>query len=134
MDELGRRIARYRQEAGLTQKQLAALVGRSESWLSQVERGTRAIDRLSVREVLAAALEVPLDELFPPPQGRFNRRELLSAMREVPPVTIRGVVSASIGDVLMLRLNTPVERMLPKGLPVTVTLHADKGGSNDDRR
>ena len=37
----GQRIARARQRRGLSQAVLAGLVGRSESWLSQVERGVR---------------------------------------------------------------------------------------------
>ena len=37
--ENGQRIARARRRRGLSQAALAGLVGRSESWLSQVERG-----------------------------------------------------------------------------------------------
>jgi ribosome-binding protein aMBF1 (putative translation factor) len=42
----GERIAVYRRRRGLSQAALAGLVGRSESWLSQVERGIRSVDRL----------------------------------------------------------------------------------------
>jgi transcriptional regulator with XRE-family HTH domain len=45
---VGERIAAYRRRRGLSQAALAGLVGRSESWLSQVERGVRSVDRLSV--------------------------------------------------------------------------------------
>ena len=45
---LGERIAYYRRRRGLSQVKLAGLLGRSESWLSQVERGVRSIDRISV--------------------------------------------------------------------------------------
>ena len=51
MDEstpLGERIAYYRRRRGLSQVKLAGLLGRSESWISQVERGVRSIDRISV--------------------------------------------------------------------------------------
>jgi DNA-binding XRE family transcriptional regulator len=40
----GQRIARARRRRGLSQAVLAGLVGRSESWLSQVERGQRGVD------------------------------------------------------------------------------------------
>ena len=60
---LGRKIAGYRQRRGLSQKEFARLVDRSETWLSQVERGVRRIDRMSVLERLAEALDVPLAEL-----------------------------------------------------------------------
>jgi tetratricopeptide (TPR) repeat protein len=39
------------------------MVDRSVAWVSQVERGVRKVDRMSVLEALAAALEVPLAEL-----------------------------------------------------------------------
>ena len=52
------RIAAYRRRRGLSQAVLAGLVGRSESWLSQVERGVRSVDSLSVILDLAQALKV----------------------------------------------------------------------------
>lgn len=62
---LGERIARRRRQLGLSQVELAALVERSESWVSQVERGAREVDRLTVRAKLAAALQWRLEDLFP---------------------------------------------------------------------
>jgi transcriptional regulator with XRE-family HTH domain len=64
---LGERIAYYRRRRGLSQVKLAGLLGRSESWLSQVERGVRSIDRISVLTQIAAALNVPVTELSPDP-------------------------------------------------------------------
>jgi transcriptional regulator with XRE-family HTH domain len=64
---LGERIAYYRRRRGLSQVKLAGLLGRSESWLSQVERGVRSIDRISVLTEVAAALNVPVTELTPDP-------------------------------------------------------------------
>lgn len=60
---LGARIATYRRRRGLSQAALAGLVGRSESWLSQVERGIRSVDRLSVLLDLARVLHVEVDVL-----------------------------------------------------------------------
>ncbi|TVT23529.1 helix-turn-helix transcriptional regulator [Amycolatopsis acidiphila] len=62
---LGRRVASHRARRGLSQKELGAKISRSESWVSQVERGARRIDRMSVLETLAEALEVPIGELAP---------------------------------------------------------------------
>lgn len=59
----GERIAYHRKRLGLSQVEFAGLIGRSESWVSQVERGVRAIDRLSVLQKVADALSVPADEL-----------------------------------------------------------------------
>jgi transcriptional regulator with XRE-family HTH domain len=59
----GQRIARARRRRGLSQAVLAGLVGRSESWLSQVERGKRGIDSHSVLVRLAEVLRVDIEEI-----------------------------------------------------------------------
>ncbi len=59
----GERIAYHRKRLGLSQVEFAGLIGRSESWVSQVERGVRAVDRLSVLQKVADALSVPVEEL-----------------------------------------------------------------------
>jgi transcriptional regulator with XRE-family HTH domain len=61
---MGERIAAYRRRRGLSQATLAGLVGRSESWLSQVERGIRSIDRLSVLLDLSRVLHVDVEALI----------------------------------------------------------------------
>lgn len=58
---IGQRIAAYRRRRGLSQAALAGLVGRSESWLSQVERGIRSVDRLSVLLDMARVLHVEVE-------------------------------------------------------------------------
>lgn len=60
---LGRKIAAERRRRGLSQPELARMIDRSVAWVSQVERGVRKVDRMSVLETLAAALDVPLSEL-----------------------------------------------------------------------
>ena len=60
---IGERIAIYRNRRGMSQTVLAGLVGRSESWLSQVERGVRGVDRISVLIHMAKALRIELTEL-----------------------------------------------------------------------
>jgi transcriptional regulator with XRE-family HTH domain len=59
----GQRIARARRRRGLSQAVIAGLVGRSESWLSQVERGKRGVDSHSVLVRLAGVLRVDIEEL-----------------------------------------------------------------------
>ena len=62
-ETVGQRIARARRRRGLSQAVLAGLVGRSESWLSQVERGKRGVDSHSVLVRLAEVLRVDIEEL-----------------------------------------------------------------------
>jgi len=57
------RIAIYRRRRGLTQLVLAGLIGRSESWLSQVERGIRPVDRLSVLIDISHILKIDVTDL-----------------------------------------------------------------------
>jgi transcriptional regulator with XRE-family HTH domain len=60
---LGRKVAFFRTRRGLSQRDFGALVDRSETWVSQVERGERRIDRMTVLREVARALEIPLAEL-----------------------------------------------------------------------
>jgi transcriptional regulator with XRE-family HTH domain len=60
---LGRKIAAERRRRGLSQPELARMIDRSVAWVSQVERGVRKVDRMSVLETVADALDVPLAEL-----------------------------------------------------------------------
>ena len=75
---LGRKIAAERRRRGLSQPELARLIGRSVAWVSQVERGVRKVDRMSVLETVAAALEVPLAELA-------AEAPVVAAVTEEPP-------------------------------------------------
>jgi tetratricopeptide (TPR) repeat protein len=54
------------------------MIDRSVAWVSQVERGVRRVDRMSVLEALAAALEVPLAELA-------AEAPVVAAVTEEPP-------------------------------------------------
>lgn len=60
---LGERVAYHRRRQGLSQRELAAELSRSESWVSQVERGARTVDRLSVLQQIADVLGVSVAEL-----------------------------------------------------------------------
>ncbi|MFC7326879.1 helix-turn-helix domain-containing protein [Marinactinospora rubrisoli] len=60
---LGRKIAQNRRRRGLSQREFARLIDRSEAWVSQVERGVRKVDRMSVLETLAEVLDVPVADL-----------------------------------------------------------------------
>ena len=63
MEPTGQRIARARRRRGLSQAALAGLVGRSESWLSQVERGKRGVDSHAVLIRLASVLRIEVAEI-----------------------------------------------------------------------
>src|ERR1700761_2868380 len=60
---VGENVAYHRKRLGLSQVEFAGTIGKSESWVSQVVRGVRGIDRLSVLQVVADALNVSVAEL-----------------------------------------------------------------------
>ncbi|MFF4707965.1 helix-turn-helix domain-containing protein [Streptomyces sp. NPDC001288] len=60
---LGQRIKELRRAAGMSQSDLATAMTRSESWVSQVERGVQPVERLSILQALADALHVSVREL-----------------------------------------------------------------------
>ena len=75
---LGRKIAAERRRRGLSQPELARMIDRSVAWVSQVERGVRKVDRMSVLENVAAALDIPLAELA-------AEAPVVAAVTEEPP-------------------------------------------------
>lgn len=62
---IGRKIAYYRSRKGLSQRDFAPLIKRSEAWVSQVERGVRPVKALDVLERIAQVLDMPVAELAP---------------------------------------------------------------------
>jgi transcriptional regulator with XRE-family HTH domain len=63
---VGARIRWLRKRARLTQAELAALIGRSQAWVSQVESGTMDVDSLVLIQQVARALRChPADFLGP---------------------------------------------------------------------
>lgn len=82
---VGERIAYHRKRLGLSQVEFAGLVGRSESWVSQVERGVRSVDRMSVLQKVADVLSVPVSDLHgnedEPEPGAEERPEAFDMIR-----------------------------------------------------
>ena len=112
---VGERIAIYRRRRGLSQAVLAGLIGRSVSWLSQVERGTRAVDRMSVLIDLSRVLKVDIAELTGQPfalapngglepEGLTDIRRVLMRYTELPAAINPGPSTIDIApDLTQLR-------------------------------
>jgi transcriptional regulator with XRE-family HTH domain len=99
---LGRKIATERRRRGLSQPELARMIDRSVAWVSQVERGVRKVDRMSVLETLATALDVPLAELA-------AEAPVVAAVTEEPPGAsgLRLVLSSAYALRAMLNSRHP---------------------------
>ena len=61
MQLIGKRVKALRKRKGLSQEQLGAMVGFSQSKISKIENGN--CDSLSELKLLAAALGAPIQEL-----------------------------------------------------------------------
>ncbi|WP_328845621.1 helix-turn-helix domain-containing protein [Streptomyces sp. NBC_00258] len=61
----GQRIKELRRAAGMSQADLAAAMRRSESWVSQVERGVQPVERFAIIQALADALGVSTQDVRP---------------------------------------------------------------------
>jgi transcriptional regulator with XRE-family HTH domain len=78
-EPIGRRIAVHRRRRGLSQAAVAGLVGRSESWLSQVERGLRTVDSYTALRDLARVLRVDIGTLAASGEGGDPEKSVRAA-------------------------------------------------------
>lgn len=81
---IGKKIKKYRKEAGLTQKQLAEKIGRKEITIRKYESGERE-PRISIINDICEALNLPIDE-FGEELFEIKRRgeERLEEIRQQP--------------------------------------------------
>jgi transcriptional regulator with XRE-family HTH domain len=91
---VGDRIAYHRRRRGMTQAVLSGLVGRSEEWLSQIERGSRTVERLTIIVDVARALRVEPVALLPPPFHSTARRVGDAGVLGTAPDTVPGIRAA----------------------------------------
>lgn len=83
-DVAAQRIGDTRRRRGITQRALAELIGRSERWLSQVERGQVDL-AISDLERLAARLQVDVSFLLDSGNVATTRSVSSSAVRQIAP-------------------------------------------------
>ena len=103
---VGQLIAAQRRRRGLSQAVLAGLVGRTEGWLSKVERGEIEIDRISVLLQIAEVLRVPASTLMPGTLPEPSDVEHSAALH------LRLALSGH--DILVAMFSDPVQRATPE--------------------
>ncbi|WP_438490715.1 helix-turn-helix domain-containing protein [Streptomyces sp. S186] len=83
----GQRVQKYRKDRGRTQTELAAALGKTSSWMSQVERGIQPVQRVDLLQQLADELGVSVQQLRPgtPPElgGRSQAPTALSLANDL---------------------------------------------------
>lgn len=82
-EHIGQRVAYWRKRRGMTQTVLAGLAGVSQSYISHVESGSKAIERRSTLVAIAAALQVSVADLLGQPGDPTDPRRA-SAVAAVP--------------------------------------------------
>ncbi|WP_237540693.1 MULTISPECIES: helix-turn-helix transcriptional regulator [unclassified Streptomyces] len=63
-EEIGRRARRARLRLGMTQADLAAALGKTQGWVSKMERGHIELDRVGLLNLLASELHVHPNDLI----------------------------------------------------------------------
>jgi transcriptional regulator with XRE-family HTH domain len=66
-DSIGRRVARWRDIAGMTQQELADRLGLTREYINMIENGRRAVTKRSLLYGLAGALQVSITDLTAQP-------------------------------------------------------------------
>ncbi|WP_030244734.1 helix-turn-helix domain-containing protein [Streptomyces sp. NRRL S-350] len=66
-ESIGKRVRRARLRLGMTQADLAAAIGRTQGWVSKVEKGTIELDRAGTINQIAAALHCHPNDLIERP-------------------------------------------------------------------
>ncbi|MET8699153.1 helix-turn-helix transcriptional regulator [Kitasatospora sp. NPDC004723] len=66
-ESIGKRVRRARLRLGMTQADLAATLGRTQGWVSKVEKGVIELDRAGIINQLAAALHCHPNDLIERP-------------------------------------------------------------------
>jgi transcriptional regulator with XRE-family HTH domain len=124
----GERIAYHRKRLGLSQVEFAGLIGRSDSWVSQVERGVRAIDRLSVLQKVADVLSVPVAELrgAEPDDAAAERPEAFEALRLA--LTGHPAIDVVLGSLPQTLTNDRLDQLRELHGHVWAMVHASRYG------
>ncbi|RZU49053.1 transcriptional regulator with XRE-family HTH domain [Krasilnikovia cinnamomea] len=85
-EHIGARVRPWRRRRGLSQATLAGLAGLSQGYISQIEAGTRGVDRRSTLIALASALDTSVADLLgqsgdPVDPVRVRASEAVAAIR-----------------------------------------------------
>jgi transcriptional regulator with XRE-family HTH domain len=84
IEQMGQRIREARERLGITQDELAALIGRTQDTISHYETGNRAIV-VTELPALAKALKVPIASFFGDNDPDTEALDLMSELKALTP-------------------------------------------------
>lgn len=101
--EIGRRIRRFRLDAGLSQENLAEIVGVTFQQIQKYENGHTTLNILKLQQI-AKALKLTVADLFEEePTKRVmlsgSEEQLLESFRKVKNAELRGCILKLVGNV-----------------------------------
>lgn len=102
--EVGTRIRTYRQKAGLSQEQLAELVGVTFQQIQKYESGFTTLN-ITKLQLIAIALNVSVADFFDATLSKGDviltaeERDLLQAYRQVKNGELRGCILKLVGNI-----------------------------------
>lgn len=102
-NQIGERIRKFRQEAGLSQEGLAELVGVSFQQIQKYESGYTTLNITKLQQI-ADALKVPVTDFFEAEPARtikLNDEEerLLHAFRKIKNAEMRACILKLVGNI-----------------------------------
>lgn len=142
-DFIGRRVARYRDVAGLSQKQLADRCGVSRPYISQLENGHRPVTTRALLIALADALGVATTDLTGSPRAPRDAEErpihvavpairaALEGALEPGPIDVRRLTMAS-ASLMSMRMSCEYGRLSHLMAPTLAGIGALAHDSPDD--
>ena len=86
-ETVGRNVAKFRSQRGMTQAELAEAVGVSDAFISRVERGQKMM-KVSTLQAMAHALRVSCDALLSPDSPDARRENILLMLSTQPPESL----------------------------------------------
>jgi transcriptional regulator with XRE-family HTH domain len=84
-EEIGRRARRARLRLGIPQADLATALGKTQGWVSKMERGLIEIDRVGLLNLLAAELHVHPNDLVGRPYTSSPAENQMAGRRCLDP-------------------------------------------------
>lgn len=102
-NQIGERIRKFRQEAGLSQEGLAELVGVSFQQIQKYESGYTTLNITKLQQI-ADALQMPVTDFFgvePARTVKLNGEEeqLLQAFRKIKNAEMRACILKLVGNI-----------------------------------
>jgi transcriptional regulator with XRE-family HTH domain len=147
-DFIGARVRYWRLKRGMSQKMLADFVGLTQSYISYIEAGLKAVDKRSTLIRLAQTLQVSVADLTDVPGPEFPEhsaadaavpaiRAALNMVRlgaSVEPSRTIGELARAVDELSLLRMRAQLDRVGQLSPDILLDLHGLSSGDDRSRQ